>query len=50
MTLTSNISASVWLASFGSGRSAPLAQHALGVDDIVSPFNCESEQRAYRRG
>ena len=50
MTLTSNISASVWLASFRSRRSAPLAEHAFGVDDIVFPFNCKSDQRAYRRG
>ena len=51
MTLTSSISVSVWLASVRSRRrSTPLAEHAFGVDDIAFPFNCESDQRAYRRG
>jgi hypothetical protein len=51
MTFTSGISASVWLTYFRNRRSsAPLAEHAFGVDDIVFPFNCESDQRAYRRG
>jgi hypothetical protein len=47
MTLTSGISASVWLASFRRSDLRP--RHAFGVDDIVLP-PAILNRRAYRRG